>query len=61
MIGVATPKKAPASFRCLEKRAVTAWIRGPIGDAVLHNVNIDAGTKRFMEAFATSAVNYFFN
>jgi hypothetical protein len=28
---------------------------------MLHYMNINTGTKRFMEAFATSAVNYFFN
>jgi len=26
---------------------------------MLHYMNINTGTKRFMEAFATSAVNYF--
>jgi len=28
---------------------------------MLHYMNINTGTKRFMEAFATSAVDYSFN
>src|SRR6267143_703118 len=61
MINVSLPVKTAATFRRFKEHAVTAWIRRPIGYAVQHDVNIDTGTKRLVEAFAAGAVNYFFN
>src|SRR5712692_7596591 len=61
MIGVALAKKAPASFCGLEKHAVTARIRRAIGDAMLHYVNINTGSKRLVEALAAGARDDFFD
>jgi hypothetical protein len=61
MIKVTLSIEPTAAFRRFIEHAVAAWIGDPIGDAVLHNVNTDTGTKWLMEAFATSAFNYLFN
>ncbi len=59
MIRVASPKQATAAFGSLEEHAISARIWRAIGDAMLHDVNINTGTKRFVEPFATGAPNYF--
>jgi len=61
MIRVTNAKEAPSTAGSLEEHSISARVWRAIGDAMLHYMNINTGTKRFMEAFATSAVNYFFN
>src|SRR6266567_8852440 len=59
MIRVASPKQATAAFGSLEQHSVSPGVWRPIGDAMLHDVNINTGTKRFVEPFATGAPNNF--
>ncbi len=59
MIRVASQKQATAAFRSLEEHAISPRIWRPIGDAMLHDVNINTGTKRSVEPFATGAPNNF--
>ena len=59
MVKVTLSVEPTAAFRRFIQHAVAAWIRGPIGNAVQYDVNINTGTQWFMEAFLTSAVNDF--
>jgi hypothetical protein len=61
MINVTLSIEPAAAFCRFIEHTVAAWIRRPIGDAVQHDVNINTGTQRFVEAFAAGAINYFFN
>src|SRR5947207_9406660 len=61
MINIPFSIEPASSLRRFREHAVTAWSRRPIGDAMLHNVNVNTGTQRFVEAFAAGAINYFFN
>jgi hypothetical protein len=59
MISVTIAKKAPASPRGLEEHAISPRVWRAIGDAMLHNVNINTWTKTFVETFTSSALNDF--
>jgi hypothetical protein len=61
MIRVTIAKEASAAGRSLEEHAISPWVWRAIGNAMLYNVNIDTGTKRFVKALTASTVNYFFN
>jgi hypothetical protein len=59
MIRVATAKEASATVRSLKEHAISPRVWRAIGDAMLHYVNINAGAKRFVNAFAPGTLNYF--
>jgi hypothetical protein len=61
MIRVTHAIEASATLRRFEEHPVTARVRWAIGYAMRDDVNVNARPKRFVQTFAASAVNDFFN
>jgi hypothetical protein len=57
MIGVTPAEEATPPFGGLEKHSVTAGVRGAIGHAVLHHMNVYPWAKRALNAFLLSPLD----
>jgi hypothetical protein len=61
MLRVTNAIETTTALRGLVKHTIAAGIWQAIGNAMQHDMDINAGTKRLAQAFATSAVHYVFN
>jgi hypothetical protein len=59
VIRVTNAIKTPTTLRALEEHAITAGIWLAIGNAMQYDMDINTWTKRFVQAFSASALNYF--
>jgi hypothetical protein len=59
MIGVTSAEEAAPPFGGLEKHSVPSRVWRAIGHAVLHDMNVNPGAQRLLDALPLSAVDDF--